>query len=131
MPETLAHEPLDAIACHRVMHGLARQGHTQAGMALLIARCQQRHPAITQPVACLFEYPLVCARVSEPYPSRETRRAGAQGYKSHGQAVAALGATCIDYATAIFGTHAGAKTVSPLALQIAGLIGSFHGTLRF
>ena len=59
------------------------------------------------------------------------RRAGAQGRKSHGQAVATLGTTGIDNAAAILGTHAGSKTMGPLALQIAGLIGSFHGTLRF
>jgi len=131
MAKTLAHEPLDAVTCHRVMHHLAGQGHTKARMIVLIARGKQRHPAVTQPVAGVFEYPLVSARFCEPYPSRETRRAGAQGYKSHGKAVTALGTTSIDYATAILGTHAGSKTMGPLALDIAGLIGSFHGTLRF
>jgi hypothetical protein len=45
--------------------------------------------------------------------------------------VSTLGTTGIDNAAAILGTHAGSKTMAPLALQIAGLIGSFHGTLRF
>jgi hypothetical protein len=93
-------------------------------------RGKQRHPAVTQSVASVFEYPLVSVWFSEPYPSRESLRAGAQGCKSHGQAVAALCPTSIDYATAILGTHAGSKTMGPLALKIAGLIGSFHGTLR-
>jgi hypothetical protein len=131
MAKTLAHEPLYAVTCHRVMHHLAGQGHTKAWMIVLIARGKQGHPAVTQPVAGVFENPLVSVRFCEPYPSRETRRAGAQGCKSHRQAVTALGATSIDYATAILGTHAGSKTMGPLALDVAGLIGSFHGTLRF
>ena len=113
------------------MNRLAGQRHPKTGIAILVARGKQRYPAVTQPVAGLFEYPLVCVRFSEPYPPWETRRAGAQGRKSHGQAVTTLGATSIDYATAILGTHASPKTMGPLALQITGLISSFHGTLRF
>lgn len=131
MAEAFPHEPLHAVTCHGVMHYLAGQCQTKAGMTAQVACCKQRQPAVTQPAAGVFEYPLVSARFSKPYPSRETRRAGAQGRKSHGQAVAALGTTSIDYATAILGTHAGSKTMGPLALQITGLISSFHGTLRF
>ena len=48
--------------------------------------------------------------------------------ESDRQAGATLCTTGIDYTTAILGTHAGTKTVSPLALQVTGLIGSLHGT---
>ena len=131
MAEALPHEPLDTITCYRFVHHLAGQCQAKAGMTALVACCKQRHPAVTQPVAGGFEYPLVSVRFSKPYPPRETRRAGAQERKSHGQAVAALGTASIDYTAAILGTHAGSKTMGPLALQVAGLIGSFHGTLRF
>jgi len=60
---------------------------------------------------------------------RETRYSCAQG-KSDGQPGPTLGTACIDDATAILGTHAGAKTMGALSLQIAGLIGSFHVTLH-
>ena len=131
MAEAFPHESLHAITCYRVTHRLAGQRHTKTGMSALVTRGKQRYPAITQPEAGVFEYPLVSVRFSEPYPPWETRRAGAQGRKSHGQAVTTLGATSIDYATAILGTHASSKTMGPLALQITGLISSFHGTLRF
>jgi hypothetical protein len=129
--ETFPHDSLHAIAGYRVVHRLAGQRHTKTGITAVVARGKQRYPAVTQPVASVFEYPLVSVRFSEPYPPWETRRAGAQGRKSHGQTVTTLGATSIDYATAILGTHAGPKTMGPLALQITGLISSFHGTLRF
>jgi hypothetical protein len=50
--------------------------------------------------------------------------------QSDGQAGTALGTTCIDHAPSILGAHAGAETMGPLALQVAWLIRSFHGTLR-
>ena len=131
MAEAFPHASFHAITCYRVTHRFAGQRHTKTGMPALVTHGKQRYPAVTQPELSVFEYPLVCVRFSEPYPPWETRRAGAQGRKSHGQAVTTLGATSIDYATAILGTHASPETMGPLALQITGLISSFHGTLRF
>jgi len=42
------------------------------------------------------------------------------------QALAALGATCVQYGAAANGCHAGAKAVSTLATDNGRLIGTFH-----
>jgi hypothetical protein len=46
-----------------------------------------------------------------------------------GKAQAALGAAAGDHAAAGFGGHTGAETMTALANQAAGLIGTFHGLL--
>jgi hypothetical protein len=51
-----------------------------------------------------------------------------KGAVSDGQPRPALGTTCVDNRSATLGTHARTKTVRALALQVAGLKGSFHGT---
>jgi hypothetical protein len=86
------------------------------------------HPAITQPVATAPKDPLVIVRPGQACPPWETRRAAAQGNDSDRQAGPALCTTRIDHTTAVLGAHTGTKTVGPLALQVTGLIGSFHGT---
>lgn len=42
------------------------------------------------------------------------------------QALAPLGSTAIDQQATVFGGHAGAEAVVALALEYAGLKGSFH-----
>ncbi len=51
-----------------------------------------------------------------------------KGADSDGQPCPALGTTCVDNCSTAFGTHARTKTMCALALQVAGLKGSFHGT---
>jgi hypothetical protein len=68
-------------------------------------------------------------RFCQACPPRKMRYSCTQG-KSDGQPGPALGTACIDDTAAILGTHAGAKTVGALALQVTGLIGSFHVTLH-
>ena len=69
---------------------------------------------------------LVVVRPGQSYPPWETRRTAAQGDDSDRQRRPALRPTGINYTTAILGAHTGTKTVSPLALQVTGLIGSLH-----
>jgi len=47
------------------------------------------------------------------------------------QAFAALGATTCQNLAAVLGRHAGTETMDALALEIAGLEGSFHGRFTF
>lgn len=47
-----------------------------------------------------------------------------------GKALAAFGTPGVDDGSTVFGGHARAETVGALAMQIAGLIGSFHSGYR-
>ena len=76
------------------------------------------------------ENPPVLGRPGQSCPPGETRRAGTQGIDSDRQTSPTLGASGVDNATTVLGSHAGTKSVGPLTLQVTGLIGSFHGSLR-
>lgn len=45
---------------------------------------------------------------------------------SDGEALAALGATACEHEASALGCHASTKPVSPLAMQVAGLIRTLH-----
>lgn len=95
-------------------------------MSLLIGCYQHRHPVIFKPLRVAPEDALVVNRLSQPYPALKTRRGGTQGNGSDRQPGAALGAACIDDATAVLGAHTGTKAMRTLALQVAWLKCSFH-----
>jgi len=94
----------------------------------LVGSGEYCHPAIIKPVSTVLKDSLVVVRPGQTYPPWETRRTAAQGDDSDGQRRPALRTTGIYYTTTILGAHTGTKTVSPLTLQVTGLIGSLHGT---
>jgi len=57
------------------------------------------------------------------------RRELARAAGSDGQALAALGAACVDNGAAATGLHADLKAVGACAAHFGGLVGAFHGWL--
>jgi len=129
--ETFPNQALYPVAFNGVAGCLDRDHGAEAGMIQTVGGSQQRNQAVTGLVRAVLENPLVLGCIEQAAIARITRRHKQPGKRGSGrQSCATLGATCLDDKTAILGAHPGTESVGALALQVAGLIGSFHGTSR-
>lgn len=80
------------------------------------------------------EHPLEIHRALEATDHQLPDGCGAEGAALSdktldGQALAALGAACVDNGTAAAGLHADEETVGARAARLGGLVSTFHGAI--
>lgn len=115
---------LDQIPSHRISGRSPGDREPQPGCWALVGSNKNRKIASVH-LATLVEYTLEILR-----PGQSTQTAhGRAGPRSGGQAHASLFASGLEYRPALTGRHPGTEAVRPLAMEIAGLKGSFHAEI--
>jgi hypothetical protein len=128
--KAFADQTLDAIALHCPLNLLARDRQTQA-RRLAVASPGQHSERFAAGFLRMLEYAFVIASSQQAHAPLESQtRARVQQLVQtgtlSGKAGSTLGAPGFDHFAARLRRHAGAKTVSPLALESARLKWSFH-----
>lgn len=124
LAETFPNQALDAIALVGFANLAFRDRQAKARIGFTIGSREQGQPAICG-FERLRENPLELGGRSQAEGSGEPEAGGFQA--SDGQSLAPFGTAGIDDVPAIMGPHPGTKAVGPYALDLTGLIGSFHG----
>ena len=132
--ESVPHHPLDPVAPHRSPYVLLADHQSQTGMANGVAPRQYQELGLTYLEIGTIENPLELGGVQQPLGFVKAGhqqgscplQQGTVSGQSGDQAMTALGATTLEDQTALGSGHAGPKTMGTLALEYAGLEGSFH-----
>jgi len=128
-PETLANEPLEAVAMPGERTHLAPDDDAEPGMRQGIFACQQENFAGGEALRRTIEDRAELRRLEQAYAFRKARACHTWTQRSAlsgRQALAAPGPATLEYQATVAGRHAGAESVRTLALEIAWLEGSFH-----
>lgn len=130
--EALPHHALDPIALDRVTDVFLGHRGAETGVMPVVGCREHSDVPITRLDLAASEYAPVTLGFQQAYRSRVTRARATQGNSGSGrQSCTPLRAPRFDDLPAVLGTHARAKPMGALALQIAGLECSLHGAACF
>jgi hypothetical protein len=127
-PKAFSTDPLQTVAHHGIAGGVHGDRQSQAGV-VQPAPAGQHDPCGIALTVTLGTHGSELACASQSARRRESPLFH-KPVGSDSQAVAAFGASGLDYQSAVLVGHPGTKSMRAFAMQFAGLKGSFHGVNR-
>lgn len=137
VPKRLARNPLQPVAVDRAPRRLARDREPQPRVVAIVGRGDDGKQGIADTPAAAKRPPVV-VRLDQAQCARESRRChplrrpcSRNPERLRAQPGTAFGATCLQDPAAVLGRHTGTEAVRAFAVQIAGLVSSFHVAVRW